>query len=243
MSEQKPKNTPAVDPALVEVVKEAIATALPGFFAENPITVAPEAAEDAVKSYLDTNLEDLVKAAMPESPEQQQQRERDSYEETVRKQQQSAKRKATREANARVKAEAAAAAEQAKLDAAAAKEFETAVPFTGDIVDDKGKLAFNDKTIRGLRVDDGKAYSADHAISVRASELELTSEGGLLLNKAVDLPARGREFTVKGISLVTDAGVLRVALNGTRKAGGGKAVHLPAKSLLFRPAVLQPDAE
>lgn len=191
--------------------------------------------EVQVKAYLDANLEELVKAAMPETPEQQAERERVSEDESIEAQRKKAAARNKREAKARDAAAAAAAADQAKRDEAAAKSFAEAEPFTGPVAD------LTAKTVRGILIDDGKAHSADHKVDIRFSELEPTQDGGLLLTKAVELSARSREFSVKGVSLVTDAGVLRIALNGNRKCGGGKAISFPAKSLLFRPASPVPE--
>lgn len=192
--------------------------------------VNAEAVQAEVKAYLDANLEDLVKAAMPPTPEQQAEAARETAAEREAKGRAAAARKAKAAAREAEKTAAAAAAEQAKRDAAAAKAFADAVPFIGSVAD------IGPKIVRGLRIDNGEAYSADHEIAVRASELEPTSDGGLLLTRAIELPGRGREFTVKAVSLVTDAGTLRTVLNGTRKCGGGTAVAFPARSLVFRPA-------
>lgn len=203
-------------------------------------TLPPEgftaAVEATVRAYLDAHLPDLVAAAMPPSPEQQAQKARDSYEETVRKQAAAAARKAKREQAAREKAEAEAAREQAKRDAAAAAEFEGAVPFIGNVTDITAAI------LRDIRIDDGKAYSADVRIPVRMGDLEATSEGALLLTKPIELAGRGREFVVRGVSLITDAGVLRTALNGTRKVGNGNGLQFPAKSMVFRPGRPPADA-
>lgn len=189
-----------------------------------------QAVEAAVKTYLDANLEDLVKAAMPPTPEQQQAREQESFAERMAKEQAAAARRAKTEARNAEKAAAEAAAAQAKRDADAAKAFTDAMPFVGNVGD------LNSKIVREIRIDDGTAYSADHVIPVRFAELEATTDGAVLLTKPIELPGRGREFTVLGVSLITDAGRLRVPLNGTRKCGGGKSVQFPARSLLFRPA-------
>lgn len=188
-----------------------------------------KAVEACVKTYLDANLEELVKAAMPPSPEQQAQAERASFAERMRKDQEAAQRKAKREAREAAKTAQAAAAEQAKLEAAAAKAFADAVPFVGDVADLTAKI------VQSIKIDNGAAYSAEHVIAVRFADLEPTTDGSLILTKAIELPGRGREFAVQGVSLVTDAGRLRTVLNGSRKCGGGKAVHFPARSLVFRP--------
>lgn len=197
--------------------------------ASDPNPSFNEAVDARVKAYLDDNLEDLVKAAMPETPEQAAQREKDSAEERIRKNQAAAKRKAAREAKARDKAQAEAAAKQAQLDAEAKQAFEDAVPFVGKSSD------VTEKTLRGIFVDNGEAYSADIVLPVRRGELIEVSDGGLALDKEIRLPARGREFSVKGISLITDGGALRIEINGARKCGAGKEVLFPARSLIFRP--------
>jgi multidrug efflux pump subunit AcrA (membrane-fusion protein) len=189
-----------------------------------------KAVEASVKAYLDANLEDLVKAAMPPSPEQQAQAERESFAQRMAKDREAAERRAKREAREAKKAADLAAAEQAKRDAAAAKAFEDAVPFVGSTADITAKI------VREIRIDDGAAYSADHNIAVHFSDLERGTDGGLILTKPIELSGRGREFGVQGVSLITDAGRLRIALNGSRKCGGGKAVQFPARSLVFRPA-------
>lgn len=189
----------------------------------------PALIEAGVKAYLDANLEELVKAAMPPTPEQQKQAERETLEQRMAKDRAAAERKAKREQREAEKVAAEAASKQAERDAAAAKAFAEATPFVGSSAD------ITDKIVRGIRIDNGTAYSADHLIEVRFSELERQSDGGLLLTKAIELPSRGREFAVQGVSLITDAGRLRIALNGSRKAGGGFAVQFPARSLIFYP--------
>lgn len=194
------------------------------------------AIEQGVKAYLDANLEELVKAAMPPTPEQQAQRERESFEETVRREQAAAARRAKREAAEAEKLATAAADAQAKRDAEAAKAFEAATAFVGTIAD------LNAKIVREIRIDDGMAYSAELRFPVEFGEFEATNDGGLLLTKAIDLPRGGREFAVRGVSLITDAGVLRIETLGSRASGNGKAVHFPPKSLVFYPAAPDRDA-
>lgn len=194
-----------------------------------PVDLGP-AIEAGVKAYLDANLEELVKAALPPTPEQQAKAERESLEKRIAKDRAANERRVKREQREAERRAQQAAADQAERDAAAAKAFNDAVPFVGSIAD------LSDKIVRHILIDNGAAYSADHRIPVRFAELLPQSDGGLLLNKPIDLPGRGREFIVRGVSLVTDAGTLRIALNGTRKCGGGSAVQFPAKSLVFRPA-------
>lgn len=190
-----------------------------------------------VDAYLDGNLEDLVKAAIPATPAQIEERERLTQEQAIEQGRKTAARKAKSAERARKKAEDAAAEEQAKRDAAAEKAFEEAVPFRGDVGD------ITPKIVRRIAIDNGRSYSADIRIDVRHSELEPTSDGGLLLTKAVELPSRVREFSVVGVSLLTDAGALRTVLNGRRKTGGGQSISFPARTLVFRPAPPQADAE
>lgn len=209
-----------------EIVGKLVAEHL----AENPVSIDRAAIEAGVKAYLDANLEELVKAAMPPTPEQQAQRERESFEETVRREQAAAARRAKREAAEAEKLATAAADAQAKRDAEAAKAFEAATAFVGSIAD------LNAKIVREIRIDDGMAYSAELRFPVEFGEFEATNDGGLLLTKAIDLPRGGREFAVRGVSLITDAGVLRIETLGSRASGNGKAVHFPPKSLVFYPA-------
>lgn len=216
---------------------EIVAKAVEKFLGAADIKVDASAVEDAVKAYLDEHLETLVAAAMPATPEQQAQRQRESEAEAVRKRTEAAQKKAKREAKAQAKAEAEAAERQAKAEAEAAEAFKGAVPFTGKVAD------ITDKVIRGIAIDNGKRYSTEHAIEVRRGELEETTDGSLLLTKEIELPARGREFRVEGVSLITDAGRIRVALNGNRKCGGGAAVKFPAKSIVFRPHTAKPDTQ
>lgn len=183
-----------------------------------------------VKAYLDEHLEELVQAAMPLSPAEQAALDRENAEEAAKKRAAAAKRKATKQAKDAEKAAAEAAEKRAKLDAEAAKAFEDAVPFTGKVSDIKPTI------IRGIKIDNGRAYSADHHIDVDLAHFDPFGHNSLLLTKEISLPGKGREFVVKGVSLVTDAGVLRTELNGTRKCGGGNAVSFPAKSLVFTPA-------
>ncbi len=215
-------------------VPEIVSKCLADHLAANPLTVDPVTIEAGVKAYLDANLPELVKAALPPTPEQQAKVERETLEERMAKDRAAADRKARSEQRAADKAAAEAAAKQAERDAAAAKAFAEATPFVGSVAD------LSDKIVRGIRIDNGTAYSADHQIDVRFSELERQNDGGLLLTKAIELPARGREFVVQGVSLITDAGRLRIALNGKRKCGGGLSVAFPAKSLVFYPT--HPDA-
>lgn len=190
-----------------------------------------KAVNDAVAAYLDANLPDLVAAAMPETPEQEWERAQQSHAEIVAAQTAAATRKAKAAEKAQAKADAAAEEQRAERAASAAKAFAQAEPFVGDVSNIKPGI------VRGILIDDGTAYNPDLRFDVRASELEpLTDGSGLLLTKPIELPARAEPFTVQGVSLVTDAGVLRITLNGTRKCGGGKGVLLPARSLLFRPA-------
>lgn len=188
-----------------------------------------EALQAAINAHLDANLAELVKAAMPPTPEQQAKAERETLEQGLAKARAAAERKAKAERRTAEKAAAEAAAEIAKRDAAAKAEFEAAVPFIGLVDDIKPNI------LRAILIDDGTAYSADHIITVRGGDLERTTDGGLMLTRTIELPAKGREFGVAGISLITDAGRMRIAINGTRKAGGGLAVQFPARSLIFRP--------
>ena len=71
-------------------------------------------------------------------------------------------------------------------------------------------------------------------------ELVASAEGG---SKAIELPAKSREFAVVGVSLMTDAGALRTVLNGRRKCGGGHSISFPARTLVFRPAPPKAVAE
>lgn len=216
------KLAPKVEPA-------ALDASVKGYLDKNMGETTVEAIADLVDDHLKAKLPEMVEAAMPETPAQKAQRERESFEETVEKQRASAARRARSDAKKADKAAREAAEVQAKRDADAEKAFESAQPFIGDVSD------ITDKIVRGIAVDNGRAYSADHRIDVRYSQLESNGTGGLVLTKAIELPARGREFAVKGISLITDAGVLRTELNGQRKCGGGRAISFPAGSLVFRP--------
>tara|TARA_R100001129_G_scaffold136664_3_gene98057 strand:+ start:841 stop:1641 length:801 start_codon:yes stop_codon:yes gene_type:complete len=225
-----------------------------------------EAVQAEVKAYLDANLEELVKAAMPreidvgtlvigadadlpadlverfkalipETPAQVAERQRLTQEEAIEKGRSRAARTAKRQAREQEKAAKAAAEERAELEEKAAKAFAETPPFIGDVRDITGKI------IRAVVVDNGQAYSPDHRIEVRESELEPTADGGLLLTKAIELPAKSREFAVVGVSLMTDAGALRTVLNGRRKCGGGHSISFPARTLVFRPAPPKAVAE
>lgn len=203
--------------------------------AHPPVDLGP-AIEAGVKAYLDANLEELVKAAMPPTPEQQAQQARESFEETVRREQAAAARRAKREAAEAEKLANAAAEAQAKRDADAAKAFADRTAFVGTIADLSAKI------VREIRIDDGQAYSAELRFPVEFGEFEATNDGGLLFTKAIDLPGAGREFAVRGVSLITDAGALRIETLGSRSSGNGRAVHFPPKSLVFYPATADRDA-
>lgn len=209
--------------------------------AETGGKAAPIDVGAAVDAYLDKNLETLVKASMPESPDQARDRERKEAADRRREADEARAGADKRAEKARVKEAEKVEKERGEQRQASRQARETLL--SSDSADpDAGDFDIAEYDIGKLFLDDGDHFSIDFSHRVTSAQLERVDGNGLLL-KAKPMTIGegiGEAFQVCAVVLTLQADdaptrVFRCKLPNPVTIGGGAKAQLGENSLVFRP--------